>query len=238
MPRRKAKRTQSKQSRQPNPFKREYRTQKGLDEPKIRIQGATPNQEEYIRSIDDSDIIFCTGPAGSGKSFIAAGLSAKYLLDGEYEQLIISRPLVCTGKEVGSLPGELADKIKPYFGPIQDSLKKFLGPYYGLCVNDRRIRFEPLEFMKGYTFNNTIMVLDEAQNCTTEQIKMFVTRIGSGSKVIINGDVKQTDIPKRSGLEYIIEKVKNVSEISVIRLTYEDIQRHGLVYKFLRAVEE
>jgi phosphate starvation-inducible PhoH-like protein len=235
MPRRKPKRTQS---RQPNPFKREPKQQKNHDKPRIFIKGATDNQDKYIKSIEDKSIIFCTGPAGSGKSFIAAGLSAQYLLDGEYEQLIVSRPLVCTGKEVGSLPGELADKIKPYFGPIQDSLKKFLGPYYGLCVNDHRIRFEPLEFMKGYTFNNTIMVLDEAQNCTTEQIKMFVTRIGSNSKVIINGDVRQTDIPKRSGLEYIIEKIKNISEISVIRLTYDDIQRHDLVSKFLRAVDE
>lgn len=235
MPRRKARRSQS---RQPNPVKRQLKQQRNHDKPDIKIKGVTKNQEDYIRGIRESDITFCTGPAGSGKSYIATGLSVNFLLNGDYEQLIVSRPLVCTGKDIGSLPGELSDKINPYMGPIQDCLKKFLGPYYGLFVNEKKIRFEPLELMKGYTFDDSIMILDEAQNCSIEQIKMFVTRIGKRSKVIINGDVKQTDIAKKSGLEFIIGRAQKVPDISIVRLTYDDIQRNDLIYKFLRAVEE
>lgn len=233
MPRRKPKRRESS-----NPIKKQPKQQINHNKPQIKIRSMTKNQDDYIKGIKNNDIIFCTGPAGSGKSYIAAGLSMEYLLDGKCEQIIISRPLVCTGKEIGSLPGELADKINPYLGPIQDSLKKLLGQYYGLYVNNRKIRYEPLELMRGYTFDNSIMILDEAQNCTVEQIKMFVTRIGKESKVIINGDMKQTDISKRSGLEFIIEKVSKIPGISITKLTYDDIQRNDIIYRFLRAIED
>jgi phosphate starvation-inducible PhoH-like protein len=233
MPRRKPKRRNSS-----NPIKRQPKPQRSHDRPQIKIRGMTKNQDDYIKGIKDNDIIFCTGPAGSGKSYIAAGLATEYLLGGKCEQVIISRPLVCTGKEIGSLPGELTDKINPYLGPIQDSLKKLLGQYYGLYINDKKIRYEPLELMRGYTFDNSIMILDEAQNCTAEQIKMFITRIGKESKVIINGDIKQTDISKRSGLEFIIERASKVLGVSVARLTYDDILRNDIIYRFLRAVEE
>lgn len=235
MPRRKPRQSQN---RQPNPIKKQPKAQKNHEKPRIKIEAATDNQDCYVNSIENFDITFCTGPAGSGKSYIAAGLSAKYLLEGKYEQLIVSRPLVCTGKDIGSLPGELSDKIGPYLGPIQENLRKFLGPYFGLFLNDKKIRFEPLELMRGYTFDNSVMILDEAQNCTAEQIKMFVTRLGKNSKVIINGDVKQTDLSKKSGLEFIIDRAKKVDDIAIIRLTYDDIQRNDLVYQFLRAVEE
>jgi phosphate starvation-inducible PhoH-like protein len=207
------------------------------EKPKIRLQGQTPNQNDYISCISEYDIVFCTGPAGCGKSYIAAGMASKFIMEGKYSQVIVTRPLVCTGKDVGSLPGELSDKINPYLGPMQENLKKFLGPHYGLLVNDRTIRFEPLEMMRGFTFDNSIMILDEAQNCTIEQIKMFVTRIGKDSKVLINGDTKQTDL-KKSGLDFIINKVRGVKEIAICELDYDDIQRRDLVYTFLRAVEE
>lgn len=203
------------------------------------VEGKTKNQEKYIEAIYMNDIIFCTGPAGCGKSYIAAGLAAKLLFEEKYDQIIVTRPLVCTGKDVGALPGELGEKIAPYLTPMQENLRNFLGiAYYGHFLSERKIRFEPLEMMRGATFNNSIMILDEAQNCTLEQIKMFVTRIGNNSKVLINGDVKQTDIKGKSGLEFCISRVSDIDGISVCRLTHEDIQRHDVIAKFIRAIEE
>lgn len=240
MPRRKPKRSSSRSQFKPRVPKSEnkhgfQKTEKFVKQ----VEGKTDNQKDYIYSIMDSEIVFCTGPAGCGKSYIAAGMAAKYLFDEAYDQIIVTRPLVCTGKDVGSLPGELAEKINPYLTPMQENLKHFLGnDYYGLFINERKIRFEPLEMMRGATFNNSIMILDEAQNCTLEQIKMFVTRIGKNSKVLINGDIKQSDIKGKSGLETCINKISHIKEIAVCRLTYDDIQRNDLIYKFIRAVEE
>ena len=146
----------------------------------------TENQKDYIRSIIDNHITFCTGPSGTGKSFIAAGIAAEHLQKDKIESIIVTRPLVCTGKDIGSLPGEINEKIKPYLAPMEENLKFFLGrDKFGLYFNYKRIRFEPLETMRGATFHNAYMILDEAQNCTLEQIKMFITRMGENSKVII-----------------------------------------------------
>lgn len=203
------------------------------------LEAKTHNQKEYIRAIVENDVVFCTGPAGCGKSFISAGLSSRMLYDGLYEKIVVTRPLVCTGKDIGSLPGELLEKIAPYLTPMQENLRYFLGQdYYGLYINDGKIKYEPLEVMRGATFHNTIMILDEAQNCTLDQIKMFVTRMGENSKVLINGDVKQTDLRFKSGLSECIDKVRNVDGIAVCELSYSDIQRNGLIGRFLNAVEE
>jgi phosphate starvation-inducible PhoH-like protein len=202
------------------------------------VEPKTPNQKKYIRSIIENDIIFCTGPSGCGKSFIAAGLSAQKLHHDEIENIIITRPLVCTGKEIGSLPGELGEKIAPYLMPMQENLKHFLGrAYYGEYYNAGRIKYMPLEVMRGSTFNHSYMILDEAQNCSFEQIKMFITRMGEGSKVLINGDIKQTDIKSRSGLAHCIEKLYNIEGIAYCQLTIQDIQRNGILGRVLNALE-
>ena len=202
------------------------------------LEAKTENQRNYIRSIIENDVTFCTGPSGTGKSFIAAGIAASRLLKDEVDTIIVTRPLVCTGKDIGSLPGELNDKIKPYLAPMEENLKYFLGrDKFGLYFNTRRIRFEPLETMRGATFHNSYMILDEAQNCTMEQIKMFITRMGEYSKVIINGDTKQTDLYRDSGLYYCLEKLNNLQGVGICSLGYNDIQRNGILGRILNALE-
>lgn len=202
------------------------------------LEPKTQNQKDYIRTIIENDVIFCTGPSGCGKSFIAAGLAAQKLHSREIESVIVTRPLVCTGKDIGSLPGELLDKIAPYLSPMQENLKFFLGrAYYGQYYNDGRIKYLPLEVMRGSTFHNSYMILDEAQNCSFEQIKMFITRIGQNSKVLINGDTNQSDIKSKSGLSLCINKLRSVNGIGISELSYQDIQRNGLIGKILDALE-
>lgn len=215
------------------------KNKKSKQEPKQNVLVAkTENQKDYIRSIIENDIIFCTGPSGTGKSFIAAGVAAEHLLKDKIDTIIVTRPLVCTGKDIGSLPGELGEKIKPYLQPMEENLKYFLGrDKFGLYYNTRRIRFEPLETMRGSTFHNSYMILDEAQNCTLEQIKMFITRMGENSKVMINGDTKQTDLYRGNGLLECIDKLMDIHGIGMCRLGYEDIQRNGILGAVLHALE-
>lgn len=203
------------------------------------VEAKTDNHKEYIKSILENDITICIGPAGSGKSYISAGMFSQFLHSGKYNQIIATRPLVCAGRDIGSLPGEMNEKIAPYLKPIEENIKNFLGVvYYGFYFNEGRIRYEPLELMRGATFSNSLMILDEAQNCTVEQIKMFITRMGDNSKVIINGDIKQTDIKNLNGLSIVIEKLSNIKGIGVCKLTYDDIQRNGIISDVLKALEE
>ncbi len=216
---------------------RKKRQEKKASKPKV-LEAKTENQKNYIRSIIENDVVFCTGPSGSGKSFIAAGIAAHKLLRDEIDTVIVTRPLVCTGRDIGSLPGELNEKIKPYLQPMEENLRYFLGrDKFGYYFNQRRIKFEPLETMRGSTFHDSIMILDEAQNCTLEQIKMFVTRMGNHSKVLINGDNKQTDIYKYSGLDFCIEKLSGVHGVGICKLEYNDIQRNGIIGAVLYALE-
>lgn len=202
------------------------------------VEAKTDNQREYIRAIVENDIVFCSGPAGSGKSFIAAGIAAEHLHHGKIQQIIITRPLVCTGKDIGSLPGEMNEKIAPYLLPMKENLQHFLGrAYYGLYMNEGQIIYRPLEVMRGSTFHNAYMILDEAQNCTQEQIKMFVSRMGQDSKVLINGDVEQNDLRGQSGLSYCMERLQGIDGIAVCKLGYQDIQRNGIIGRFLQALE-
>ncbi len=202
------------------------------------LAAKTENQKEYIRSIIENDITFCTGPSGTGKSFIAAGIASEHLLKDKIETIIVTRPLICTGKDIGSLPGELNEKIKPYLQPMEENLKYFLGrDKFGLYYNTRRIRFEPLETMRGSTFHNAYMILDEAQNCTLEQIKMFITRMGENSKVMINGDTKQTDLYNTNGLNFCLDRLKSINGIGICKLDYSDIQRNGILGAVLHALE-
>lgn len=202
------------------------------------LEAQTPNQKDYIRSIVENDVVMCSGPAGSGKSFIAAGIAAHALHRGDVERIIVTRPLVCTGEKLGSLPGELGEKISPYLLPMKENLKFFLGQaFYGLYSNDGAIQYRPLEVMRGATFHNSVMILDEAQNCTTDQIKMFISRMGKDSKVLINGDVNQNDLRGRSGLAFCMERLSRIEGCAVCKLGYEDIQRNDLIGTILNALE-
>lgn len=215
------------------------KSKKSKDKEKNVLVAKTENQKLYIRSIVENDVTFCTGPSGTGKSFIAAGIASEHILKDKIESIIVTRPLVCTGKDIGSLPGELNEKIKPYLQPMEENLKYFLGrDHFGLYYNTRRIRFEPLETMRGATFHNAYMILDEAQNCTLEQIKMFITRMGENSKVIINGDTKQTDLHSKSGLMFCINRLQNTHGVGICQLGYNDIQRNGILGAILNALED
>ena len=227
-------------SHQPNP-KNSYKskTKKNKDKEKNVLIAKTDNQKNYIRSIVENDITICTGPSGTGKSFIVAGIASEHLEKDKIENIIVTRPLICTGKDIGSLPGELNEKIKPYLQPMEENLKYFLGrDKFGLYYNTRRIRFEPLETMRGMTFHNSYMILDEAQNCTLEQIKMFITRMGENSKVIVNGDIKQTDLYRDSGLQFCLDKLDNINGVGICKLDYHDIQRNGILGAVLHALED
>lgn len=206
------------------------------------LEAKTDNQKEYIRSIIENDVIFCHGPSGSGKSFIAAGIAAQKLYQNQIDKVIITRPLVCTGEKIGSLPGGVEEKISPYLMPMNENFQHFLGPYYGeYCkasvAGPPRIVHYPLEVMRGATFHNSYMILDEAQNCTFEQIKMFITRVGQNSKVLINGDIKQTDLRDRSGLDRCIKLLSNVEGVGICTLGIQDIQRNGILGRILTALE-
>lgn len=219
-----------------NPYARK---KKNKDKEKNVLIAKTENQKTYIRSIIENDVTFCIGPSGTGKSFIVAGIASDHILKDKIETIVVTRPLICTGKDIGSLPGELNEKIKPYLQPMEENLKYFLGrDHFGLYYNTRRIRFEPLETMRGSTFHNSYMILDEAQNCTLDQIKMFITRMGENSKVIINGDIKQTDLRGNSGLEYCIDRLQRMNGIGICHLGYNDIQRNGILGSILNALEE
>jgi phosphate starvation-inducible protein PhoH and related proteins len=204
----------------------------------VVLEAKTSNQKSYIRSIIENDVVFCTGPSGTGKSFIAAGVAAQKLLKDEIDTVVVTRPLVCTGRDLGSLPGELNDKIKPYLQPMEENLRHFLGrEKFGYYFNQRRIKFEPLETMRGSTFHDSYMILDEAQNCTLEQIKMFITRMGKHSKVLINGDNQQTDIFRDNGLAFCVQRLSNINGVGISKLAYHDIQRNGIIGAVLYALE-
>ena len=213
--------------------------QKQNNPPALKIvKPKTQNQDNYIQTIIQNDVVFCTGPSGCGKSYIAAGMAAQKLNYDEIETVIVTRPLVCSGKDIGSLPGELNDKIAPYLRPMEENLKFFLGhAFYCQHYNSGRIKYMPLETMRGSTFHNSYMILDEAQNCDFEQIKMFITRIGRGSKVIINGDIQQTDIKSKSGLAKCVDRLDNIEGVGVSKLTIQDIQRNGIIGRILNALE-
>jgi len=216
------------------------RKQTRKETPKVQpLEARTDNQRDYIRAVAENDVVLCSGPAGSGKSFIAAGLSAQHLHHNSISQIVITRPLVCAGRDIGSLPGEVNEKISPYLAPMEKNFRYFFGRgFYGHYFNDGKILYKPLELMRGDTFDDTYMILDEAQNCTQEQIKMFITRIGENSKVLINGDVRQSDIGNKSGLQKSMDQLREVEGVGVVGLTHSDIQRNGIIGRVLAAMEE
>lgn len=201
-----------------------------------RTRAMSPAQVRYIASINSKIITFGVGPAGSGKSYVASALAAEALLDGTVRKIIVTRPTIEVGHTLGFLPGELADKFAPYIAPVRDVLQGILGMgHYNYALKAGRIVPVPLELMRGLTFDNCWIVFDEAQNSTPAQMKMFLTRIGTDTKVVINGDLSQSDLPPdyRSGLEDALERFSDYPEVGVVTFTHHDCVRSGIARRIL-----
>ncbi len=209
--------------------------------PKKSVIPRSEKQKNYVRALKDSDIVISTGPAGTGKTFLAVAVALTMLLDKKIERIILSRPAVEAGERLGFLPGDMRDKVDPYLRPLYDSLYDLLDfekIQKKIEVGD--IEIAPIAFMRGRTLKNSFAILDEAQNATDTQIKMFLTRIGENSKIIINGDPSQIDLPKKSlsGLNRSKKLLGHLKEISVVDFDHSDVVRHPLVSKIVKAYSD
>tara|TARA_Y100001936_G_scaffold20231_1_gene17293 strand:- start:25874 stop:26584 length:711 start_codon:yes stop_codon:yes gene_type:complete len=204
------------------------------------LRPKTRNQETYMQSINKSDVTFCSGPAGSGKTSVSVGMACEYLIEKKVDKIIITRPVVESGRGLGHLPGTLVEKINPYLIPIIEEMNQYLTKNTVETYRSRDIiELCPLEYMRGRNFHNCFMILDEAQNATFEQIKMFITRIGKDSKAVINGDLRQSDLGKhQGGLKTCMDKLVEVSGVGVCKLDYSDIVRSGIVSKILMTLNK
>lgn len=204
------------------------------------IRGRGPNQSRYLHAIATHDINFGIGPAGTGKTFLAVASAVEALNQSRVQRLILVRPAVEAGEKLGFLPGDLSQKVDPYLRPLYDALYEMLGVEKVMRLMERNvIEVAPLAYMRGRTLNDAYVILDEAQNTTIEQMKMFLTRIGFGSTAVITGDVTQTDLPReqRSGLRDAVEVLRAVDGISLTFFTAQDVVRHPLVARIVRAYE-
>ncbi|MEN3203324.1 MAG: PhoH family protein [Atribacterota bacterium] len=204
------------------------------------IRAKTPGQLQYVRAVRSSDITFCIGPAGTGKTYLAMAMACAALQRKEVGRIVLVRPAVEAGESLGYLPGDLKEKIEPYLRPLYDALYEMLSPERFQRYTERGvIEVAPLAYMRGRTLNDSFIVLDEAQNTTSEQMKMFLTRMGFGSKVVVTGDITQIDLPsgKRSGLIVVQEILRDIPGISFVYLTEKDVVRHHLVQKIILAYE-
>lgn len=203
-----------------------------------QIKVKTNGQKDYIQAIKRNDIVFGVGPAGTGKTFLAVAMAVSAYRNKDIEKIIITRPVVEAGEKLGFLPGDLNEKVDPYLRPINDALSDIMGyETYQKYITRNIIEIAPLAYMRGRTLENAFIILDEAQNTTKEQMKMFLTRLGLGSKAIITGDVTQIDLQRgvKSGLKDAIEVLKDIEGIEFMYLTDKDIVRHELVQKIIRA---
>ena len=199
------------------------------------------NQRIYIDSIHKSDITFCSGPAGSGKTAIAVGLACQYLINKQVEKIVIARPTVESGRGLGHLPGTYSAKIQPYLIPVLEEMSKYLdAETLRIFRHSNIIELCPLEYMRGRNFHGSFMILDESQNATFEQIKMFLTRIGRNSKAVVNGDLAQTDLPTdmRGGLNTCMNKLGGLEGVSICRLEGTDIVRNDIIVKILNRLND
>ncbi|KPQ37332.1 MAG: PhoH-like protein [Phormidesmis priestleyi Ana] len=205
------------------------------------IRAKTFRQQQYIQALRKSDLTFCTGPAGTGKTFLAAMVAVKALMNEEYERLILTRPAVEAGERLGFLPGDLQEKVNPYLRPLYDALHELLDPERIPHLMERGvIEVAPLAYMRGRTLSNAYVILDEAQNTTPAQMKMVLTRLGFNSRMVVTGDVTQTDLPsyQQSGLATAIKILRKVEGIAFCELTKADVVRHPLVQRIVGAYEQ
>ena len=205
------------------------------------LRGRTPRQRDYIKAIQDCDIAFGIGPAGTGKTYLAVASAVDAYERNTVERIILTRPAVEAGERLGFLPGDLSQKVDPYLRPLYDALFDLLGFEKTRTLMERQtIEIAPLAYMRGRTLNNAFIILDEAQNTTPEQMKMFLTRIGFGSKAVITGDITQIDLPggKQSGLREALRVLDHVEGIAQCYLTEKDVVRHELVQRIVKAYAE
>ena len=205
------------------------------------VKCKTLGQKQYVDAIRDNTCTFAVGPAGTGKTYLAIAMAVVALKNKEIEKIILTRPAVEAGEKLGFLPGDLAQKVDPYLRPLYDALHEMMGvDAYQRLVERGAVEVAPLAYMRGRTLNDAFIILDEAQNTTSEQMKMFLTRMGMGSKMVITGDVTQIDLPMgtKSGLVEALEVLKNVNDIAIVKLSHRDVVRHELVQAIVRAYEK
>jgi phosphate starvation-inducible PhoH-like protein len=205
------------------------------------VRPRTDGQARYVHAMRDNDVVLCIGPAGTGKTYLAVGMAVNQLREGAVKKIVLVRPAVEAGERLGYLPGDIAAKINPYLRPLLDALNDMMEPEQVRRYMDNDIiELVPLAYMRGRTLNNAVIILDEGQNTTIGQMKMFLTRMGNGSKIIVTGDVTQVDLPRqtRSGLLDAVHRLRDVERLAVIYLTEQDIVRHPLVQLIVRAYEE
>ena len=207
---------------------------------KYDITGKSKNQNDYLEILQKKQIIFAIGPAGTGKTFLAVAAAVSQLLDGQFDRIILSRPAVEAGEKLGFLPGDLKEKVDPYLRPLYDSLNDLMpGDTVLRKMQSSEIEIAPLAFMRGRTLNNSFVILDEAQNATHTQIKMFLTRCGKNSRMVVTGDPSQTDLSKKSdsGLLKSIKILENIKDIEIISFDRNDIVRDEMVTKIIEAYD-
>jgi phosphate starvation-inducible protein PhoH and related proteins len=205
------------------------------------VQPKSPNQRRYLEAIEQHDMVFGIGPAGTGKTYLAVAMAISALLNKQVNRIILARPAVEAGERLGFLPGTLQEKIDPYLRPLYDALFDMLDPErVERYLEKNIIEIAPIAFMRGRTLNDSFVILDEAQNTTSEQMKMFVTRLGFNSKAVITGDITQIDLPtaRRSGLIEAIEILKGVNGLTFVHFDESDVVRHHLVQRIIRAYDE
>ena len=204
------------------------------------VRPKTLGQKEYLKAIQTHPITFGVGPAGTGKTYLAVAMAVKSFKSKDVERIILTRPAVEAGEKLGFLPGDLQNKVDPYLRPLYDGLYDMLGPEtFQRLLEKQTIEVAPLAYMRGRTLDNAFIILDEAQNTSPEQMKMFLTRMGSGSKVVVTGDVTQIDLPdkSRSGLVDALAVLKNIDGIAQIRFSEKDVVRHRLVQEIVKAYD-
>ncbi|MBE5748462.1 MAG: PhoH family protein [Clostridia bacterium] len=205
------------------------------------IKSKTVGQKKYVDAIKKNTISFGEGPAGTGKTYLAVAMAASAYKNKQVDRIILTRPAVEAGEKLGFLPGDLQEKVNPYLRPLYDALQEMFGyENYLKLMEKGAIEIAPLAYMRGRTLNNAFVILDEAQNTTKEQMKMFLTRLGEGSKMVITGDLSQVDLPpdKKSGLRHAMQVLRDVEGIAIKKMTQKDVVRHPLVQMIVEAYEK
>lgn len=205
-----------------------------------QIKSKTHGQKRYVNAIKENTVVFGIGPAGTGKTFLAVAMAVNAFRDKQVNRIILTRPAVEAGEKLGFLPGDMQNKVDPYLRPLYDALYEIMGAEtYQKYIEKGSIEIAPLAYMRGRTLDDSFIILDEAQNTTPEQMKMFLTRIGFGSKAVVTGDITQIDLPgdKRSGLKEVTKILKDVDGLEFVYLSEKDVVRHELVQRIIKAYE-